>query len=323
MTTTCDLTAAAELARLAPSVHNTQPWRFRVEDGTLTLSRDPDRQLLVLDPGGRQQVLSCGAALHLARLALRVQGFESEVVRFPALADEDVLARLVPMPGHPVTNEDVVLAEVARTRHTQRGPFDPRPLPPDVVYELRAAAQERGVWVRVLDDPEDRTVLAVLLARAEAEEHGDPAYLEELDRWTARPANARDGLPPEAVPDVRNRASTLRPRDFAATDASGTATSAASEPPPAEHPLAIVLGTELDGPADWLRAGEALMALLLRAAVEGVQAQPLGQVVDRDWSRARLGAELGVVGHPQMVLRVGFGRPGPDTPRRRTADLLD
>jgi hypothetical protein len=46
------------------------------------------------------------------------------------------------------------------------------------------------------------------------------------------------------------------------------------------------------------------MALLLHATVEAVQAQPLGQVVDREWSRARLGAALGVVGHPQMVLRV-------------------
>ena len=52
------------------------------------------------------------------------------------------------------------------------------------------------------------------------------------------------------------------------------------------------------------------MALLLRAAVAGVQAQPLGQVVDREWSRARLGAALGVVGHPQMVLRVGYAKPG-------------
>jgi nitroreductase len=320
-TTTCDLTAAVELARLAPSVHNTQPWRFQIEDSTLTLSRDPGRRLETLDPTGRQQVVSCGAALHLARLALRLQGYDCDVVTFPALADRDVLARIVPVPGHPATSEDVVLAEVARSRHTQRGPFDPRPLPPDVVVELRAAAQERGVWARAVDDPADLVALAVLLTRAEDLERDDPAYREELGRWTGRPDHARDGLPATAVPDVHGRASTLRPRDFGASDPEAATT--AVEPPTAEHPLAVVLGTELDGPADWLRAGEALMALLLRAAVEGIQAQPLGQVVDRDWSRARLGAELGVVGHPQMVLRLGYGRPGPDTPRRRTADILD
>jgi hypothetical protein len=319
-TTTCDLTAAVELARLAPSVHNTQPWRFRIEDGTLTLSRDPARQLAALDPRGRQQVLSCGAALHLVRLALRVQGFGSEVQRFPALAEEEVLARVVPLPGHPVTSEDVVLAQVARDRHTQRGAFDPRPLPPEVVVELRQAAQDQGVWVRVLDDPAERTALAVLLARAEEEERDDPAYREELERWTARPVGARDGLPPSTVPDVHDRASTLRLRDFGTQDPTGPTS---GEPPAAEHPLAVVLGTELDGPVDWLRAGEALMAVLLRGAVDGVQAQPLGQVIDRDWARARLGAELGVVGHAQMVLRLGFGRPGADTPRRSTADLLD
>jgi hypothetical protein len=161
----------------------------------------------------------------------------------------------------------------------------------------------------------------VLLARADEDEREDPAYREELARWTARPESARDGLAPEATPDVHGRGSNLRLRDFGDEDdgsPSGTA-----DPPPVERPLALVLGTEGDTATDWLRAGESLMALLLRATVAGVQAQPLGQVVDRQWSRDRLGAALGVVGHPQMVLRVGYGQPGQGSPRRPLGEIVD
>ena len=104
----------------------------------------------------------------------------------------------------------------------------------------------------------------------------------------------------------------------------GTApTGPVDDPPAVERPLALVLGTQQDTATDWLRAGEALMALLLHGTVEGVQAQPLGQVVDQEWSRARLGAALGVVGHPQMVLRVGYAKPGPDSPRRALDEIVD
>ena len=316
-----DLTAAVELARLAPSVHNTQPWRFRSDGAALTLSRDPDRRLMALDPSGRQQVISCGAALHLAQLALRLQGVDTKVVPFPTLSEADVLARLVPVPGHAVLAEDVVLADAARHRHTQRGPFEDRVVPHDVVAGIRAAAVELGTWVRVVDDPDDLVALTVLLARADEDELDDPAYQQELARWTARPESGRDGVPASATPEVHGRASNLRLRDFSG-GREPTATTT-GDPPAVERPLAVVLGTEQDTPSDWLRAGEALMALLLRATVEGVQAQPLGQVVDREWSRARLGAALGVLGHPQMVLRLGYAKPGPESPRRPVSDIVD
>jgi nitroreductase len=329
-TTQPDLAAAVDLARLAPSVHNTQPWRFQVDGDALTLSRDPGRRLEALDPSGRQQVISCGAALYLARLALREQGFDSEVVMLPPVG-ADVLARLVPMSRHEVTAEDVVLAGAARRRHTQRGQFEDRIVPREVLMELRVVAAEFGAWVRVVDDPDDLVALTVLLAWADDDEHEDPAYQAELANWTARPEDARDGLPAAATPDVHDRASNLRLRDFGSGSGGGggdettrgPARGPAGDPPAVERPLALVLGTGQDTAADWLWAGEALMALLLRATVEGVQAQPLGQVVDREWSRARLGAALGVVGHPQMALRVGYAKPGPDTPRRPLDQIID
>jgi nitroreductase len=327
-TTQPDFTSAVELARLAPSIHNTQPWHFRVEGDTLVLSRDPQRRLASVDPTGRQQVISCGAALHLAAVDLRMQGFDAHVEEPARPRRDNDLAVLRPVAGHVVSTRDVTEWRAARARHTQRERFADRAVEPAIVAQLRAAAEAQGAWVRVVGD-EDLPSLAVLLSRADEFERDDPAYRAELAQWTQRPAGSPDGLPAEATPDTTGRGSTVRLREFVLADAADTSNDtkavavAVADPPPAEHPLTIVLGTESDGVAAWLRAGGALMALWLRATVDGVQGSLLGQVVDLDWSRTRLGAVLGVVGHPQLVLRLGYGHTGPDTPRRPVSEVLD
>lgn len=321
-TTHPDFTAVVELARLAPSVHNTQPWLFHAAGDVLTLSRDPSRRLPALDPDARQQTISCGAALYLARLALRLQGFDALVEQPSSFGDERVIARIRAVPGSPVTAEELVLEHAARSRHTQRGMFENRALPGDVVAAMRGAAQEQGAWVRVLGDSDEQVTLAVLLARAEAAETDDTGYREELATWTHRPPGTGDGVPQHALPDTHDRGSTLKLRDFSPADAGDQDVETDPAPPVAEHVLAIVLGTVGDGVDDWLTAGQALVALLLRAVIDGVQASPLGQVVDQPWSRRRLASELRVVGQPQMVLRVGHAFPGPATPRRPVDDIL-
>jgi nitroreductase len=331
-TTQPDFTSAVELARLAPSIHNTQPWHFLVEGDTLVLSRDPQRRLASVDPTGRQQVISCGAALHLAAVDLRMQGFDPHVEEPARPRRDNDLAVLRPVAGHVVSTQDVTEWRAARTRHTQRERFADRAVEPALVAELRAAAEAQGAWVRVVGD-EDLPSLAVLLSHADEIERDDPAYRAELAQWTQRPAGSPDGLPAAATPSTTGRGTTVRLREFVLADPAdvspddamarpGATAVAVADPPPAEHPLTIVLGTEADGVADWLRAGGALMALWLRATLDGVQASMLGQVVDMDWSRSRLGALLGVVGHPQLVLRLGYGHVGPDTPRRPVSEVL-
>jgi hypothetical protein len=188
---------------------------------------------------------------------------------------------------------------------------------------MRAAAEAEGAWVRFLTDPAEQIPLAVLLAHADQEEESDEAYREELAAWTHRPAGAHDGVPPQAAVPVHGRPSNVRLRDFGGAADEDAGAGSGEEAPAVEHPLVVVLGTAADGPADWLTAGQALGALLLHAAVDGVQASPLGQVLDQPWSRRRLASELGLVGAPQMVLRMGHARPGPETPRRPVTEVLD
>ncbi len=306
-----------EAATLAPSVHNTQPWRFVLLENGFELHADPSRGLPVLDPTGRQLHISCGAALLSARVSARALGLDSTVEVLPDRLQPGFLARLVLSPGPAPDDAEIALALAVLKRHTVRGPFESRRLAPELLEVLRRAAEGEGAMLRALISEGDRVELEVLLSGASAAQEQDPDYRAETAAWV-RPSAAGDGIPVEALAPVTGRGSSLRLRDFALADPEHVT----GEAPPVEEPDVVVLSTVGDGPHGWLCAGQALGAVLLHAAEHGVQAQPLGQVTDLPATRLRLAAALGLVGTPQMVLRLGYAEAHAATPRRELGDVL-
>lgn len=314
-----------ELATMAPSIHNTQPWRFGLSEDCLDVYADPTRAVPVIDPDGRQMHISCGGAVEHARLAVRGLGRAADVVLMPDPAEPDLLARLTIGPEAPATPEETALVRAIPRRHTHREPFDPRPLPPALVDELHRGVSELGAWLREIRTTEDLVTTAVLLSHADEAERSDPAYGEEIRAWTRTESDAgADGLPPSAMPPapIHERHSTFVLRDF---DPDGRL-AAMSEPsaavPAGERPFVVVLGTPQDDRQAWLHAGRALAWLLLRATAAGVSASPLNQVLDVPAMRARFTHELRLLGHPQMLLRMGYGGGQPSTPRRAVDEVV-
>ena len=322
-----------EKATRAPSIHNTQPWRFVAHDNCIELWTDPTRGLDVLDPTGRARHLSCGAALLHARVAADGAGYTATVTVLPDPARPEHLAdiRLSRRTGvqEPDRPDQDLLDDAISTRRTAREPFTPGRLADDVIAALYRAAELEGCWLRVADTADDETAIAVLLTRADELQTTDPAYRDELRRWTGQGEAADDGVPPWAVPaaDPSRRGTNYRVRDFVA-DRETAAAVAADEPPPVERPLIAVLGTRGDDVGAWLAAGQGLGRLLLTATSLGVAASPMTQPLEVPDIRTRLGSELGLVGHPQMLLRLGYAdstgsaENAASTPRRPVEDVL-
>lgn len=308
-------------ATAAPSIHNTQPWRFRIDTDQLDLFADPSRALAVVDPTGRQRVLSCGVALEHAVLAGRAAGAEVSVTLLPDPEDPDHLARVTFGAGHAPTTEEQEMVEAMSRRHTYRGAFDATPVPAELIAALSRGVSELGVRLHALTRPDDLVVASVLLDRADQIETADPAYREELQHWRRTDAGSEDGIPDSAVPATGPRTS-LAMRNFGGEPAE---TRGGSEDDPVERPLVVVLITDRDGRAAWLAAGRAMGWVLLRAAAEAIQASPLSQVLDVPATRAMWGRELRLLGHPQMVLRMGHpaGAPAVGTGRRPVESVID
>jgi nitroreductase len=314
----------------APSLHNAQPWRFRVRDDVLELRADRTRQLWSTDPAGRQLAISCGAALFGLRLAVRHLGHRPDVRLLPSAVDRDLLAEVRADERVPADGETDRLLEAMAVRRSFRGRFDGPPVDPTTVVALRDAVELEGCRVVLVDRPGTRRAVADIVAAAERAQQSHPGVRGELEDWTP-PAGSgrRDGVPESAYPSHPPAAGPqeLTVRDFSGNREQGTpreVTLPVASPAP---PLVAVLLTPHDGPADWLAAGQGLYRLLLTAAAAGVQASLHAQPTELDGLRRLLQDELIVDEQPQMLLQLGHvadnDPTSPPTPRRAVDDVLD
>ena len=318
-------------ATRAPSIHNTQPWRFTATPDRLDMHLDADRALPVLDPSARQQIISCGSAVEFASVALAAAGRAAEVDLLPDADDPGRLATIRVTGNRAPTAEDGALAGAIDRRHTVRAAFQPRAVPAELVDRLQAEARAFGTWVKPITRSEEEVATVFLISRAEEMEQGDPAYVAELQRWLRTDPAAVDGVPVEAVPsgDPHARPSNWLIRDFVVGDREQHAFLDEGDPdappPEVERPTVVLMGTEDDDRRAWLQAGRALGRLLLHATVAGVAASPLTQALDWPATRARLRSRLSLVGHPQMLLRMGYPPEAPPSAvsgRRPVAEVL-
>jgi hypothetical protein len=316
------LRTVTKFAALAPSVHNTQPWHFTADGHTIEVRAEVERLLHVLDPNARQLHISCGIAIEFARLAVRALGHDCVVRLLPHGTDGDPTLLATLTVGHPLptTPAERRLIDAIPRRYTDRGPYDATLIAPSVLARMREAAAERGCWLRVLDRAGDRTTTAMLIAEAEDIETSDQEFREELAAWR-RTSPACDGVPVQAAqPWDDGVVSDVRLRDFLGRGHPAPADM--TTPPSVERDLLVLLGSDDDTPLGWLRTGRALALVLLNLTADGGTSQPLGPVVDVPATRSRLQRSLGLLGHPQVLLRVGYGHGAPTAGRRDVDDLL-
>jgi len=296
-----------ESAVYAPSLHNTQPWWFSTGDRELSVHADVERRLTVADPDGREMMISCGAALFTARVALRYLGFVPKAYVLPDPDLPNLVARIRYNGDQvaPVDYERALFAEIPR-RRTHRGGFDPEPLPSGIILALRDEAAREKAKLRIMADDSERGALAAVVEAGDYALRLDAARVREQARWAVPPGSPRrDGVPATAYPARPDRTEPSFPsRDFARGHGWGLPPAGAGVVPTSAG-VAGVLTTSADLPQDWINAGQALQRVLLLASSYGVAAalhsQPLEVVNLRDF----IATVLCDGAHPQMVIRFG------------------
>ncbi len=313
------LAAAARTGGYAPSIHNTQPWRWRVHGDTLELHAVPSRQLTASDPSGRLMILSCGAALHHVRVALAADGWQAQVARLPEPDRPDLLARMTLTGRAPNTTDAMRLLQTIQIRHTDRRPVTDAETPPQTLDRVRQAAEAEGGWLYILR-PEDVLDLATTADRAQTIETFDPQWREEIAYWAGGSRPEGLGIPDSAIPS-ESPTTTVPGRDFGH---SGQLPISAGHDRAAVY--AVLYGDE-DSRLDWLRGGEALSAAWLTATELAVSVLPLSAAVEVSSTRQNLRRLLSNLGEPYIVLRFGMADPDnagpPHTPRLPSAQVVE
>jgi nitroreductase len=299
----------------APSVHNTQPWRFRLRDDRIDVIADHARGLPVLDPEGRELLLSVGAAVFNLRVAMLARSRIPMTFLLPDPSEPDVAARItVGSPTAPPATA-VMLAAAIPKRRTNRRAFRETAISTGALADLCNAAQAERARLVVVDRTARDAVLDIVRV-AERRHRNNPAYHEELGRWAYRGVERRDGVPAQAF-GPRDARESMPIRDFDLAEPAERRRRVDFEP----EPSIAVLYTSGDTRYDWLRGGQALERTLLTAAVRGMESTLLTQPMEIPDLRALLRSPVdGYVA--QAVLRFGYGPPSAPSPRRPVEEVL-
>ncbi|MFJ3519305.1 MULTISPECIES: Acg family FMN-binding oxidoreductase [unclassified Streptomyces] len=316
----------------APSMHNAQPWKFvfSPEGNVIELHGDPDRAMTQTDPNHRALHLGCAAALFNLRVSAVQHGLRARVRLLPDDSRPWLLATATLDGPSDEDHELAALHAALRRRHTSRFPFGDEPVPDALMDGLKSAARLEGCRLTVPGDWHIETVLG-LVRDAEHREDIDPLVRAETSAWSAdteasagRPGTAgtpgtrRDGIPAAAF-GPRSSRGPSPVRDFGRDRPAADRGWAVFE----KRPQLALLGTPADTRVDWMRAGQALERVLLQATADGLATSMTSQPLEWPELRWTVRDPLEVMGHVQMVLRLGYGPAGPETPRRSVTDVLE
>ena len=309
---------AIALAMRAPSVHNSQPWRWRIGDETVHLYLDPTIVLRRTDPDGRDLMLSCGTVLHHFRVAVAALGWRARAHRFPNPADPQHIAA-IELVRHVPSEQDIAMAAAIPRRRTDRRRYSSWPVPLGHIALIASRAAQEGV---LLYRAEALSHVERALAEAAATHARDADYQSELKVWSGR-RGSLDGVPAANTP-APDDSSRMPSRLFANPQLQQTRIGR----PDDDATELLVLATPSDDIMSRLRAGEAASAALLTATTLGLATCALTEPLELADTRAVIrSAVLDDSGFPQIMLRTGWAPPSaeplPATPRHSVAEMID
>jgi nitroreductase len=296
-------------ASLAPSLHNTQPWRFRMGANSVMVYRDLARWLVAEDPRQQAMYVSLGAAILNLRVAAAELGRLAHVSLLPACGDGDLVAEVHLGAGLGVDPELAHLFTYLARRRTNRQPYAERSIPTRALDDLRHAARTDGARLHVVRDHDAVHRLLGIAADAAVSELPDRDRLRERHSWVGG-ERLTEGVPGSALGPVPvDRLSPIRNLAAGADDVTRPVT------PFERHPVLAVLSVRSDDVLAWLQGGQALQRVLLTAARWGLSASFLNQALEHELLRWTV--DCGEAGaNPLMIMRIGYGRPVEPTPRR-------
>lgn len=309
-----------ELACRAPSVHNSQPWRWTYSAHGLDLYTDRSRLLGVIDPTERQMVMSCGAALdhlHKAAAALR---WTTDIDLLPTPGAQDHLARVrFVHDAHPRSKDFDLLSAINR-RYSDRRAFGPVPGNRVPTRYLGSSAERYGTEMTILSAESKQTLAKASTMSASIRKY-DATYQAEI-RWWAGHSFRSGGIPPEALTDRADASRVQVGRQFPEPHRVGRAV---AQEPVEDESTVVLLGTASDERLDWLNCGRAMSSFLLAATADGLATCPLTHMTEQSGSRHLVESLSPRDGVAQVLIRIGtamVGSPPPRTPRHPVPSVL-
>ena len=304
-------------ATLAANGHNTQPWKFAIRQDVIEIHPDYSRHLPVVDPDNRELWSSLGCALDNLLLAARAAGYAPEV-SYPVV-DEVIRVQIAND-----TPQASPLFDAIPLRQTTRSVYDGRPVPAADLDKVQSLPLEPGVSLRFLTAPSEMETALAFVNEGNLHQYADRAFVEELISWLRfnkkEAMSSPDGLysrcsgNPE-VPRWLGRVFVkgMKPQQQADADAEKFRSSAG----------AVVIATDTDDKAAWVRAGQLYERLTLDMTALNIKSALLNQPIEVAELRGQFQSALNLeTCLPQLLVRFGYAGALPKSLRRPVEQVL-
>ena len=310
-------------ATLAPSSHNTQCWKFRVEQDAVTILPDLTRRTPAVDPDDHHLYVSLGCATENLVQAALANGLKGQP-RFDAAAGGEIRVALEPTQA--VASP---LFQAIPARQSTRAEYDGKPLSTDELKLLERAGKGDGVQLMLLTEKAAMEKVLEYVVQGNSAQMNDPAFVSELKQWIrfggAEAVRAGDGL------YSASSGSPSLPRWLCSTLFGMFFTEGSENEKYAKHVRSsagiAVFVSQADEksaqPANWIEVGRAYERFALQATALGIRNAFLNQPVEVKAVRPQFASYLGVGGRrPDLVVRFGRGPELPKSLRRPLAAVL-
>ncbi len=277
-------------AVLAPSGHNTQPWKFAVQENTIQICPDYARRLPAVDPQDRELWISLGCALENLSIAASAAGYGADV-GYPALGAEHIMVRLSRM----FTPNPASLLEAIPHRQNNRSLYDGRSIPLTKMKEIEAVKSDAGVSMQIFTDAARKEAIIQYIKASDRKQFHDPAFVAELVSWIRfnkpEALHSLDGLYTRCTgnPDVPRW---LGKRFLTAASAGQQADTSAKKARSSSG--LIVISAEQDDKRHWIETGRLYERLALTLTTLGIQLAFLNQPAEVPNLRSQFGDYLGL-----------------------------
>jgi alkylated DNA nucleotide flippase Atl1 len=304
-------------ATLAPSGHNTQPWKFAVSSDHIRIRPDLERALPVVDPDHRELWISLGCALENLLLAARAFGYAPQVT-YP---DTNTWIDVALQPGSSI--QDALFAAIPQRQNT-RSEYDGQELTEKELTQLRTLPLEEGIRLHFFTGQSALAQLVDSVNQGNLAQYADVAFLNELVTWLRfnkkEALSAQDGLfsrcsgNPE-VPRWFGKVFVMstKPTQQAEVDAKKLLSSSG----------AVIIASNGDSPSEWVRTGQVYERLALLMTSLNIRSSFLNQPIEIAQVRGQVQKLLGDTSLPQLLLRFGHADPMPRSLRRPVESVLE
>jgi hypothetical protein len=299
-------------AILAPSSHNTQPWKFSLNGNTIFVYIDHNRWLKIADSDKREIYISIGCAIENLLIAAKYFGFSSTIDYFPKGEDNELVASIkLQKQNFTASKNDIALFKAIPQRHTNHNIFQDETINEGDVESLKDLFNNDNIKLFITNDPKLKHKVDNLIVQADIKQFSDPEYRNELAYWIG-----------EGVFGTPWLISKIGKIVMKYTD-QGEKTAAKDEEVllSASH-LAVITSKDNDRLSQ-VKSGQFYEKLALKATDEGIRTHPMSNILELPEIKQEVKTlipEKNVI--PQHTFRLGYAKADKHSPRRDLSEVL-